>query len=119
MVSAEATRLAALRTYRILDTDPERAFDDLALLASQICGTPIGLITIIDENRPAWRTQLGDEADRLLSYLADALATKQRAPFHAYVSLLARRMEIQPTLATIAALPGLPAEAVAIIEGVR
>ena len=34
----EQARLAALRNYRILDTEPERAFDDLALLASQVCG---------------------------------------------------------------------------------
>ena len=41
MPTDEAARLAALRRYRILDTDPEQAFDDLTLLASQICGTPM------------------------------------------------------------------------------
>ena len=43
--TSEAARLAALREYRILDTAPERAFDDLTMLASHICGTPIALIT--------------------------------------------------------------------------
>ena len=43
MAIDEAARLAALRSYRILDTDSEQAFDDLALLASHICQTPITL----------------------------------------------------------------------------
>jgi len=55
----EAARLAALRSYRILDTDPEKAFDDLALLASQICGTPIASITLIDENRQWFKARVG------------------------------------------------------------
>jgi hypothetical protein len=36
----EASRLQAFQKYRILDTDPEQAFDDLTLLASQVCATP-------------------------------------------------------------------------------
>jgi hypothetical protein len=41
----EITRLEVLRQYRILDTFSEAAFDDLTLLAAQICNTPIALIT--------------------------------------------------------------------------
>ena len=48
---AKRERLAALRSYRILDTEPEQAFDDLTLLASQICDTPIALISLIDADR--------------------------------------------------------------------
>lgn len=51
MITDEAGRLKALRRYRILDTDPEQAFDDLTMIASQICGTPIALISLLDENR--------------------------------------------------------------------
>jgi hypothetical protein len=36
----EQARLAALASYSILDTPPERAFDDVVRLAAQICDTP-------------------------------------------------------------------------------
>jgi hypothetical protein len=58
MSSNETARLAALRRYRILDTEPEQAFDDLTLLASQILETPIALITFWTTtdsgSSPAW-----------------------------------------------------------------
>ena len=44
----EVERLAALAEYRVMDTLPEEGFDDITLLASQICETPIALITLID-----------------------------------------------------------------------
>ncbi len=59
MVNDETARLAALRHYRILDTEPEQAFDDLTLLAAQICGTPIALITLLDEKRQWFKSRLG------------------------------------------------------------
>ncbi len=60
----EQARLAALRRYRILDTEPEEAFDDLTLLASYICNTPMALITLIDENRQWFKSQRGLEGVR-------------------------------------------------------
>ena len=47
----EAERLQALEDYRILDTLPEQAYDDIAKIAAQICGVPISLVSLIDENR--------------------------------------------------------------------
>ncbi len=44
-------RLAILRQYDILDTAPDKAFDDLARLAASLCGTPIGQINFIDAAR--------------------------------------------------------------------
>ena len=72
----EAARLAALRRYRILDTDPERAFDDLARLASHICGTPIALITLVDADRQWFKSRIGlslDETSRAVSFCSDAI----------------------------------------------
>jgi anti-sigma regulatory factor (Ser/Thr protein kinase) len=62
VIGDETARLAALRRYRILDTEPEQAFDDLTLLASQICGTPMALITLLDEERQWFKSRLGISA---------------------------------------------------------
>jgi anti-sigma regulatory factor (Ser/Thr protein kinase) len=62
MDTEERDRLQALRSYRILDTEPEKAFDDLALLASQICDTPIALITLVDAERQWFKSRVGVSA---------------------------------------------------------
>jgi hypothetical protein len=47
----EGARLNVLADYNIMDSLPEQAYDDFARLASAICGTPIALITLLDEQR--------------------------------------------------------------------
>ena len=59
VATKEAARLAALQRYRILDTEPERQFDDLTMLASQICGAPIALITLLDTDRQWFKSRVG------------------------------------------------------------
>ena len=76
MVTDEAHRLKALHHYRILDTDPEQAFDDLTLLASHVCGTPIALISLVDENRQWFKSRIGVqelETARSVSFCAHAI----------------------------------------------
>jgi two-component sensor histidine kinase len=55
----ESDRLAALRSYRVLDTSPEPAFDDLVQLAARACQTPVALISLIDERRQWFKAEVG------------------------------------------------------------
>ena len=57
----EAKRLATLSRYNVVDTLPERAFDDLVGLAADICGTQYALITLIEENRAWFKAAVGTE----------------------------------------------------------
>ncbi|MFI5936245.1 ATP-binding protein [Actinoplanes sp. NPDC051494] len=72
----EAARLAALRDAQVLDTLPEEDFDDIALLASEICGTPMGLVSLVDENRQWFKAKVGidiDETHRDISFCGHAV----------------------------------------------
>lgn len=55
----ETTRLDALAQANILDTPPEPEFDELAALAAYVCGTPMAIITLIDEKRQWFKSQFG------------------------------------------------------------
>jgi PAS domain S-box-containing protein len=57
----EAGRLEALRGCNILDTDPESEFDDITLLASRICETPIAAISLLDDCRQWFKASVGLE----------------------------------------------------------
>ena len=57
--SNEAERLQALRSYGILDTAVEPAFDDITRIASYICQTPISVINLIDDGRQWFKSEVG------------------------------------------------------------
>ena len=61
-IDREADRLAALRAYQILDTLPEACYDDITRLAAQICGTPIAVVSLVDENRQWFKSTFGIDA---------------------------------------------------------
>jgi predicted Ser/Thr protein kinase len=78
----EPERLAALLSCHILDTPPEPAFDGIALLASQLCGAPTALVSLVDESRQWFKARVGfhlGETPRSISFCAHAILG--HAPF--------------------------------------
>ena len=55
----EPERLTALRALDIMDSPPEIAYDEIAELAAQICGCPIGYISFIDDDRRWLKAKYG------------------------------------------------------------
>ncbi|GHE35823.1 PAS domain S-box protein [Sphingobacterium griseoflavum] len=72
----EQQRLAALKSYNILDTEIESDYEELTELAAAICGTPIALISLVDENRQWFKSHKGidaKETERSASFCAHAI----------------------------------------------
>jgi GAF domain-containing protein len=72
----DAARVSALQKYAILDSEPEQAFDDLTLLASYVCKTPIALISLIDEDRQWFKSRIGisaTETSRDIAFCSTAI----------------------------------------------
>lgn len=55
----EATRLNALYDLKILDTSNEERFDRVVRLAAHIAGTPIALVSLIDDDRQWFKARFG------------------------------------------------------------
>lgn len=72
----EAQRLESLRRYEVLDTATEREFDDITLLASHICGTPIAMISLLDADRQWFKSKVGtatNETSRDIAFCAHGI----------------------------------------------
>lgn len=72
----ESQRLLAVQQAHILDTLDEQEYDEITLLASEICQTPISVISIIDENRQWFKSKVGldaKETSRDIAFCAHAI----------------------------------------------
>lgn len=72
----EAQRLQTLYDYRILDSQAEQDFDDLAAMAAHVCQVPIALITFLDTERQWFKSKIGTDlthCPRDLSFCGHAI----------------------------------------------
>ena len=61
----ETDRLAALRSYEILDTPPDGAFERVTALAARHFAVPVALVSLVDEDRIWFKSRYGLEADQI------------------------------------------------------
>ncbi|MGY3215014.1 PAS domain S-box protein [Mucilaginibacter sp. HD30] len=57
-------RLAALNSYNVMDTLPEKEYDAITRLASYICQVPIALISLLDHQRQWFKSSVGLDIDQ-------------------------------------------------------
>lgn len=72
----ELDRLENLVKLNVLDTEAEKAYDDLVLLASSITGCPISLISLVDSERQWFKARVGldaKETPRDISFCGHAI----------------------------------------------
>jgi len=86
----EARRLARLRALAVLDTACEPLFDKLAEAAAEVCGTPIALVSLVDEQRQWFKAGVG---------LPGVEETPRDAAFCAHAILGAEVMQVPDALA--------------------
>ncbi len=73
----EIDRVKALRELDILDSLPEKEYDDVTKLASAVCGVPVSLVTLLDSERQWFKSKVGIEIDQTpaaLSFCRHAIA---------------------------------------------
>ncbi len=72
----ESARLEALQAYDILDTLPEKAYDDIVYMASTICDTPMAIVSFVDNERQWFKSRRGLDAEqtpRSVAFCAHAI----------------------------------------------
>ena len=61
----ESLRLRELFDYKVLDTPSEKELDEIAFLASVICDKPIGLVSMVDQNRDWVKAKYGSDISEI------------------------------------------------------
>ena len=77
ILPTENQRLASLKSYNILDTAIESEFEELTRMASQICQTPVALITLLDDTRQWFKSAVGTnvkETPKEIAFCAHTIA---------------------------------------------
>ena len=72
----ELHRLQSLNEHELLDTLPEDLYDDITRIATEITGTPISAITLVDKHRQWFKSKQGlvdSETPREVSFCAHAI----------------------------------------------
>jgi signal transduction histidine kinase len=76
LLSKDAERVSELRSYGVLDTPPEEAFDEFTKLAAHICQTPISLVSLVDTKRVWFKSKFGlaaSEIPRIEGFCSNAI----------------------------------------------
>lgn len=80
LCSNDDLRVSALKSYSILDTPPEVAFDGLTWLAKMVLNTPMAALSLVDANRQWFKSRHGidfQETPRSVSFCTHAVAAEQ------------------------------------------
>ncbi len=81
-IDSTARRQATLATYDILDTPTEAEFDGIVKVASETCGMPVSLISLLDGERQWFKAETGfDRSETPISQSICAYATQQHDVF--------------------------------------
>lgn len=57
--AAELSRLGKLAEYQVLDTPPEKEFDEIVQVAASLLGTPMSTVSLIDRGRRWFKARYG------------------------------------------------------------
>ncbi|MFV8281241.1 sensor histidine kinase [Christiangramia marina] len=72
----EDLRLRSVRQLGLLDSLPQESYDNITTLASEICGTSVALLTILDKDIQWFKSKKGlaaDQTDRDVSFCGHAI----------------------------------------------
>lgn len=72
----ESSRIADLYDYNILDSLPEKEYNDIVKIANEICHVPMSIISLVDKDRQWFKAKVGlspDQAGREVAFCAHAI----------------------------------------------